>query len=186
MGEIMKKEVLERIQIRMGDITRIEADAIVNAANPTLLGGEGVDGMIHWAAGEELLEECKEIGGCPTGEARITKGYNLPAGHVIHTVGPVYKLDGENAPGLLASCYLNSLKLAVDHGLSTIAFPSISCGAYGYPAAEACRIALDTVCGFLATDETLEKVIFVLYKFEHYELYMNYFDAISSASESIF
>jgi O-acetyl-ADP-ribose deacetylase (regulator of RNase III) len=175
----MNKEVLERIQIRMGDITRIEADAIVNAANPTLLGGEGVDGMIHWAAGEKLLEECRGIGGCPTGEARITRGYNLPANHVIHTVGPVYKLDGVNAPGLLASCYLNSLKLAVDSGLPTIAFPSISCGAYGYPAAEACRIALDTVCGFLERDNTLQKVIFVLYKFEHYELYINYFNAIS-------
>ena len=182
----MEKGVLERIQVRMGDITRIEADAIVNAANPTLLGGEGVDGMIHWAAGSELLEECKEIGGCPTGEARITKGYNLPARHVIHTVGPVYKLDGGNAPGLLASCYLNSLKLAVDHGLSTIAFPSISCGAYGYPAAEACRIALDTVCGFLATDATLKKIILVLYKFNHYEVYIDYFNEISSASELTF
>ena len=179
-GKLMRKEGLERIQIRMGDITRIDADAIVNAANPTLLGGEGVDGMIHWAAGKELLEECRGIGGCPTGEAKITKGYNLPALYVIHTVGPVYKLDGANAPGLLASCYRNSLKLAADRGIATIAFPSISCGAYGYPAVEASRIAIDTVCEFLERDNTLKKIVFVLYKIEHYELYMKYFDALSS------
>jgi O-acetyl-ADP-ribose deacetylase (regulator of RNase III) len=176
----LKKEVLEKILIRMGDITQIEADAIVNAANPTLLGGAGVDGMIHWAAGEGLLEECRKLGRCPVGEARITGGYRLPCRHVIHTVGPVYKLDGANAPGLLASCYLNSLKLAVEHGFVTIAFPAISCGSYGYPAEEACRIALDTVCGFLERDDSLQKVIFVLYKIEHYELYIDYFNALSS------
>src|SRR5512137_2837081 len=102
-GDAMKYGIAERIQVRMGDICQIEADAIVNAANPTLLGGEGVDGMIHWAAGERLTEECREIGRCPTGEARITGGYNLPCRHVIHTVGPVYRLDGEKAPTLLAS-----------------------------------------------------------------------------------
>jgi len=180
----LKKEVLERIQIRMGDISLIEADAIVNAANPTLLGGEGVDGMIQWAAGEELLEECRKVGYCPTGEARITGGYKLPSRHVIHTVGPVYQLDGANAPKLLAACYLNCLKLAVEHGLATIAFPAISCGSYGYPAEEACRIALDTVCDFLERDKTLQKVIFVLYKFRHYETYIDYFNSISSASDS--
>jgi O-acetyl-ADP-ribose deacetylase len=174
-GDPMKKVVAERIQIRMGDLTQIEADAIVNAANPTLLGGEGVDGMIHWAAGEQLLEECRGIGRCPTGEARITKGYNLPCHHVIHTVGPVYKIDGADAPALLASCYRNSLRLAVEHGLATVAFPAISCGAYGYPAAEACRIAINTVWAFLETDDTLQKVIFVLYRFEQYELYIDYF-----------
>lgn len=171
---------MEKLQIRMGDITQIEADAIVNAANPTLLGGAGVDGMIHWAAGEGLLEECRKLGHCPTGEARITGGHRLPCRHVIHTVGPVYKLDGPNAPRLLASCYLNSLKLAVEHGLATIAFPAISCGSYGYPAGEACRIALDTVCNFLEKDSTLQKVIFVLYKSEHYDLYIDYFNALSS------
>jgi len=176
-GDAMKVGIAERIQIRMGDITLIEADAIVNAANPTLLGGEGVDGMIHWAAGERLTEECRGIGRCPTGEARITKGYNLPCRHVIHTVGPVYKLDGADAPNLLSSCYRNSLRLAVEHGLETIAFPAIGCGAYGYPAAEACRIAIDTVWAFLETDKTLHKVIFVLYRFEQYELYMDYFNA---------
>jgi O-acetyl-ADP-ribose deacetylase (regulator of RNase III) len=159
----------------MGDITQVEADAIVNAANPTLLGGEGVDGMIHWAAGDGLLEECRGLGGCPTGEARITMGYNLPCRHVIHTVGPVYRLDGDRAPDLLASCYRASLDLAVEHGLTTIAFPAISCGSYGYPASEACRIAIDTVFQFLEKKGTIEKVIFVLYRFDQYEIYMDYF-----------
>jgi O-acetyl-ADP-ribose deacetylase len=176
IGVEMNREVCDRIQIRMGDITQVEADAIVNAANPTLLEGEGVDGMIHWAAGDGLLEECRGLGGCPAGEARITKGYNLTCRYVIHTVGPVYRIDAENAPELLASCYRSSLHLAVEHGLATIAFPAISCGAYGYPAAEACRIALDTVCDFLRTDSTLHKVIFVLYRFEQYEGYIDYFD----------
>jgi len=181
----LNKEVLERIQIRMGDITLVEADAIVNAANPTLLGGEGVDGMIHWAAGDGLLEECRKIGYCPTGEARITGGYKLPSHYVIHTVGPVFHLDGANAPKLLASCYLSSLKLARKHHLATIAFPAISCGSYGYPPEEACRIALDTVCDFLKSDNTLQKVIFVLYKFEHYEAYMDYYNSTSSALSQI-
>src|SRR5512139_3088442 len=122
----------------MGDITQIGVDAIVNAANPTLLGGTGVDGMIHWAAGSQLLEECRAIGRCPTGEARITKGYNLPARHIIHTVGPVYPIEREHAPELLAACYRNSLQLAAKHGVASIAFPAISCGVYGYPAEEAC------------------------------------------------
>ena len=176
----MKRKVCDRIQIRMGDITQVEADAIVNAANPTLLGGEGVDGMIHWAAGDGLLEECRSIGGCPTGEARITGAYNLPCRFVIHTVGPVYRIDGPDAPGLLASCYLESLKLAVEHDCATIAFPAISCGSYGYPADEACGIALDTVCAFLEANRSPEKVIFVLYKFPLYELYMDYFTRISA------
>lgn len=178
----MIEGIAERIRIMMGDITRVEADAIVNAANPTLLGGEGVDGMIHWAAGDKLREECRGIGRCPTGEARMTKGYNLPCRHVIHTVGPVYRLDGANAPKLLAACYRNSLKLAVEYGLATVAFPAISCGAYGYPAAEACRIAIDTVWQYLETDDSLEKVIFVLYRFEQYELYIDYFNAKCNAS----
>jgi len=138
--------------------------------------------MIHWAAGEGLLEECRGLGRCPTGEARITKGYNLPCRHVIHTVGPVYKLDGDKAPVLLASCYLNSLRLAVAHNLTTIAFPAISCGSYGYPAQEACRIALETVCSFLEENATIKKVIFVLYKFQNYEIYLDYFNEISSGT----
>jgi O-acetyl-ADP-ribose deacetylase (regulator of RNase III) len=171
----MRDKVRERMRIRMGDITQVKADAIVNAANPTLQGGEGVDGMIHWAAGEGLLEECKELSLCPAGEARITMGHNLPCRYVIHTVGPVYKLDGDNAPILLASCYRNCLKLASDYRLATIAFPAISCGVYGYPVDKACRIAIDTVSEFLETDETVQEVIFVLYRTEHYEKYMEYF-----------
>jgi O-acetyl-ADP-ribose deacetylase (regulator of RNase III) len=179
-GEFMKKETAERIRIMMGDITTLDVDAIVNAANPTLLGGEGVDGMIHWAAGSRLLEECRSIGGCPTGEARITGGYNLPARYVIHTVGPVYSIDRENAPQLLAACYLNSLKLAVDHGIGTIAFPAISCGVYGYPVEKAGRIALDTTREFLDKNESIAKVIFVLYSTRHYEVYMEYFNSLTA------
>lgn len=173
----MKKEIIGKIRIMMGDITTLDVDAVVNAANPTLLGGEGVDGMIHWAAGSQLLEECRSIGGCPTGEARITGGYNLPARRIIHTVGPVYGLDGENAPRLLAACYLNSLELAVANGISTIAFPAISCGIYGYPVERACRIALDTVCDFLRKNESIEKVVFVLYSCKDYDVYMEYFNS---------
>jgi O-acetyl-ADP-ribose deacetylase (regulator of RNase III) len=181
----MNKEVLDRIEIRMGDITQLKVDAIVNAANPTLLGGEGVDGMIHWAAGSQLLEECRAIGGCPTGEARITKGYNLPARYIIHTVGPVYRLDGENAISLLTACYKNSLRLAVEQGVSTIAFPAISCGIYGYPAEEACRIALDTTIGFLSSDESVRKVIFVLFSCRNYDIYIDYFKTITSRLQEI-
>jgi O-acetyl-ADP-ribose deacetylase (regulator of RNase III) len=169
------EEVLERVTIRMGDITTLQVDAIVNAANSTLLGGAGVDGMIHWAAGSGLLDECRTIGWCPTGEARITAGYNLPARFVIHTVGPVYGVDRENAPRLLASCYENSLALAHQHRLRTLAFPAISCGAYGYPVAEACKIALDTTLAFLACNELPEKVIFVLYSCRDYNAYWEYY-----------
>lgn len=143
----------------MGDITRLETDAVVNAANSTLLGGGGVDGMIHWAAGSGLLEECRAIGWCPTGEARITGGHDLPAAHVIHTVGPVYAVDGENAPRLLESCYLNSLALAAEHGLRSVAFPSISTGVYGFPIARASRIALREMLNYLAVDQRLTSVI---------------------------
>jgi len=175
---VKKSDTLDRISIRMGDITQLEVAAVVNAANSTLLGGGGVDGMIHWAAGSGLLEECRAIGWCPTGEARITKGYNLPAGHVIHTVGPVYAIDRENAPRLLASCYRNSLALAEQNGLRTMAFPAISTGSYGYPLREACRIALDTTISFLDLHESLDKVIFVLYSCDNYQAYMEYFDEL--------
>jgi len=166
---------VERISIRMGDITTLEVDAIVNAANSTLLGGAGVDGMIHWAAGSGLLEECRTIGWCPTGEARITAGYNLPARFVIHTVGPVYGLDRENAPRLLASCYTNCLSLAAQRTVRTIAFPSISCGAYGYPVEAACKIALDTTISFLERNVLPEKVLFVLYSCRDYNAYWEYY-----------
>jgi O-acetyl-ADP-ribose deacetylase (regulator of RNase III) len=174
----MQRETLERISIRMGDITHIEVDAVVNAANPTLQGGAGVDGMIHWAAGSGLLEECLKIGGCPTGEARITGGYNLPSRYIIHTVGPVYGIDREEAPRLLSSCYSNSLNLAVRHGIHSIAFPAISCGTYGYPAEEACRIALDTTLEFLENDDSIRKVIFVLYSCKLYDIYSAYLQEI--------
>jgi len=169
----------------MGDITRLEADAVVNAANSTLLGGGGVDGMIHWAAGSGLLEECRAIGWCPTGEARITGGHNLPARHVIHTVGPVYAIDRENAPRLLEACYRNSLALAADHGLRSVAFPSISTGAYGYPVREACRIALGTILSFLERHELPEKVIIVLYSCPDYEAYRECYEELEAGKRTV-
>ena len=158
----MEKEILEKLKIRQGDITKLEVDAIVNAANQSLLGGGGVDGAIHRAAGPELLAECRTIGGCPTGEARITKGYKLYAKHVIHTVGPVYSGKPQDAL-LLASCYQNSLMLAVKNNVKTIAFPAISCGVYGYPINDACKIALDATANFLKENPSFEKVIFILF-----------------------
>ncbi|HTP30264.1 MAG TPA: O-acetyl-ADP-ribose deacetylase [Anaeromyxobacteraceae bacterium] len=171
----MESSVFDRIDILMADITQLEVDAIVNAANPTLLGGEGVDGMIHWAGGEQLTEACRALGGCPTGEARLTAGFNLPARHVIHAVGPVYRIDGVRAPELLASCYRWSLRLAVENGARTIAFPAISCGVYGYPVEEACRVALDTTCAFLESNEALQKVIFALFSQKNRSAYLEYF-----------
>ena len=152
--------VLQRIKIQEGDITKLALDAIVNAANEQLLGGGGVDGAIHRAAGPDLLQECRRIGGCPTGEARITKGYRLPARHVIHTVGPVWQGGGEGEEALLAGCYRLSLQLAVDHGLSSVAFPAISTGVYRFPPGPAAGIAVSTVVDFLTGAETMEKVVF--------------------------
>lgn len=157
------QDVLERMTVAEGDITKSQVGAIVNAANTTLLGGGGVDGAIHRAAGPELKEECRTIGGCPTGEARITKGYRLPAKWVIHTVGPVWSGGGRGEDGLLASCYRNSLALAREHGVGTIAFPSISTGAYRFPMDRAARIAVETVAGFLAGAPEIEQVIFVCF-----------------------
>ncbi len=153
----------ERIDIREGDLTEIACDAIVNAANSSLLGGGGVDGAIHRAAGLELLAECRALGGCPTGEARITRGYELPAKFVIHTVGPVYCDGRQGEPELLQSCYRNSLELAVRHRAKTIAFPAISCGVYGYPLTDAAEIALSTTGEFLDTEPRIKQVIFVLF-----------------------
>ncbi len=158
----MDQTIVSKIEIRQGDITLLKVDAIVNAANTRLLGGGGVDGAIHRAAGPQLLSECRTLGGCPTGEARITAGYNLPAKHVIHTVGPVYSGRPQDAR-LLAGCYRNSLHLAVDNNVRSIAFPAISCGVYGYPIEEACKIAITTCVEFLKEHAVLDRVVFVLF-----------------------
>jgi O-acetyl-ADP-ribose deacetylase len=166
----------DRLEARQGDITQLAVDAIVNAANTSLLGGGGVDGATHRAAGPELLAECRSIGGCPTGEARLTKGYRLPATYVIHTVGPVYRGRPQDSR-LLTGCYTNSLKLAGDRGIKTMAFPAISCGVYGYPIADACRIAVDTCAAFLKGHDTPTKVIFMLFSTADLKVYNQYLSA---------
>ena len=176
----MKKEVLERIEVVQGDITRLKLDAIVNAANSSLLGGGGVDGAIHRAAGPELLDECRKIGGCPTGEARITRGYNLPTRYIIHTVGPIFSGRVEESK-LLSFCYSNSLKLAVKNHISSIAFPAISCGAYGYPLKEACKIAVDTTCDFLKKNSTIKKVVFILFSNKNHAVYLEYIKSLTAS-----
>ena len=167
----MKQNVDSKIEIVRSDITKLKVDAIVNAANTTLLGGGGVDGAIHRAAGPELLAECRTLGGCQPGAAKITSGYNLPARFVIHTVGPVWKGGKHGEPQILANCYRNSLQLAVENGIKTIAFPAISCGAYGYPIQEAAEIALETTREFLAAADTIHKVTFVLWGEDIYNAY---------------
>jgi O-acetyl-ADP-ribose deacetylase (regulator of RNase III) len=169
----MTNHILDKINIYQGDITKLNVDAIVNAANQSLLGGGGVDGAIHRAAGPGLLEECKTVGGCPTGEARITRGYNLKAKYVIHTVGPVYSKKTDKS-ALLTSCYRNSLNLAVENHVASIAFPAISCGVYGYPVKDACRIAIDTTCEILEKNNQIEKAVFVLFSKDDFNIYNNY------------
>lgn len=159
----MTREPDNRIKILRGDITRLDVDAIVNAANTTLLGGGGVDGAIHRSAGPELLAECRTLGGCRPGEAKITRGYRLPARFVIHTVGPVWRGGKQREAETLANCYQSSLQLAVENGIKTIAFPAISCGAYGYPIPDAAQIAVKTTRDFLATKDKIDKVTFVLW-----------------------
>src|SRR3954463_16502824 len=151
-----------RLNLLRGDITKLAVDAIVNAANTTLLGGGGVDGAIHRAAGPELLAECKTLRGCRPGEAKITRGYSLPARFVIHTVGPVWSGGNRREPETLANCYRNSLRLAVENGVRTIAFPAISCGAYRYPIADAAAIAVETTREFLREHDSISEVTFVI------------------------
>ncbi len=159
------------LEILQGDITEQDTEAIVNAANRSLLGGGGVDGAIHRAAGPQLLEECRKLGGCETGDAKITKGYRLKARYVIHTVGPIYPAEGEKAGELLASCYRRSLEVARENGLQSIAFPSISTGAYGYPLQEAAPIALKTIMDYVRIHEEIRLVRLVLFVPEVYKAY---------------
>ena len=166
----------ENITIVMGDITELDTDVIVNAANESLLGGGGVDGAIHRAAGPELLEECRELNGCPTGEAKLTEAYRLPAKYVIHTVGPIWAGGNSGEPGLLASCYRNSLNLAEDNGLKSIAFPSISTGVYGYPFAEACEIAITEIQEFLNESGARINVILVTHSQNDFDTYRSIYD----------
>jgi len=171
-----------QFEVVQGDITKLAVDAIVNAANSSLLGGGGVDGAIHRAAGPELLAECRTLHGCPTGQAKITRGYRLPAKHVIHTVGPVWEGGGAGEDRLLADCYRNALTLAVANGVKSLAFPAISTGIYGFPIGRAAEIAVREVSTFLAKDETIERVTFVTFGQEATVVYQNVLSSRSSSS----
>ncbi|TAJ11408.1 O-acetyl-ADP-ribose deacetylase [Marinilabiliaceae bacterium JC017] len=164
---------MKRIELIKGDITQLKTDAIVNAANSSLLGGGGVDGAIHRTAGPQLLDECKQLNGCPTGEAKITKGYQLPSAFIIHTVGPIWRGGNKNEPTLLKKCYTNSLAIAKQNQLKTIAFPNISTGVYGYPKEAAAQIAITAVKDYLNQNELPEKVIFVVFDDENYAIYQD-------------
>ncbi|KXL54431.1 O-acetyl-ADP-ribose deacetylase [Anaerotignum neopropionicum] len=167
---------MQRFSIVKGDIVKAKTDAIVNAANTSLLGGGGVDGAIHRAAGEELLEECKSLNGCERGEAKITKGYNLKANYVIHTPGPIWRGGKWGEDELLKNCYENSLRLAKENGLKTVAFPSISTGVYCFPVERAAKIAVNVICSFLQLDTSLEKVIMICFDEDTKEAYINAFE----------
>ena len=173
-----------KLEARRANIVTLDVDAIVNAANTTLLGGGGVDGAIHRTAGPELLAQCKTLGGCPTGEARLTKGYRLPARHVIHTVGPVYRDGKHGEPELLASCYRSSLALAADNGVKTMAFPAISCGVYGYPLEDAVAIAVRECASGLERHPQIEKIIFACLDEKMLKLYESALKALSGSLPS--
>ena len=177
----MSSNPTDKIQIIQGDITSLEVDAIVNAANSSLLGGGGVDGAIHRAAGPELLAECRTLNGCPTGEAKLTHGYNLPAKYVIHTVGPIYSGKPQD-PKMLRRCYQNSLNIAIQKDLTSIAFPAISCGVYGYPLADAAEIALQTSLSILPNAPQLQQVLFVLFSQADQAVYTRTLEQILSES----
>lgn len=164
-----------RIELIQGDITQLKVDAIVNAANSSLLGGGGVDGAIHRAAGPLLLEECRNLNGCRSGEAKITKGYLLPAKHVIHTVGPVWHGGSANEEHLLATCYRNSLQLAAANKLETVAFPAISTGVYRFPKEKAAQIAMENSIQFLEKEPSIKKIFFVVFDEENYHIYTRIF-----------
>jgi O-acetyl-ADP-ribose deacetylase (regulator of RNase III) len=182
----MDAQLTKRISLVKGDITGVAVDAIVNAANSSLLGGGGVDGRIHYVAGPELLQECRTLGGCPTGSAKITGAYRLPAKHAIHAVGPVYRDGKSGEPELLASCYRTALRLAVENGCRSIAFPAISCGVYHYPIEAAARIAFREVLEFLRADARMERVIFALYDEPAYRVYQRlYSELVTGKKEGL-
>ncbi len=179
MAAKLRPSAWTRIELAQGDITHIKCDAIVNAANTSLLGGGGVDGAIHRAAGPEMQSECRSLGGCPTGQARITKGYRLPSKFVIHAVGPRYRDGKHGEPDLLRTCYVNSLELAVQNGVETIAFPAISCGVYGYPLKDSAQIALSTTADFLSRHPEISRAIFVLFNERSFSVYEGTLSRIS-------